>query len=533
MKWIVFSKKVFISLIAALILTLPAFSPSAYPGGTFSFNPQGPISPRGELAVVHNEPNVAMDSQGNSYAVWTDYRNGNPSDIYFSYRPKDGAWQGNVKVNDDSRAAHDSPAITVDSNGNAYAVWIEYRDENQDIYFSYRPLGGTWQANTKVNHNAGTARRRSPSIAADANGNAYAVWADSRNGQDDIFFSYRPAGGTWQTEGKVNQDSGTASHYNPRIASAPNGHVMVVWEDTRNGNSDIYSANKPLGGSWTEVKVNSDAGGASHYSPDVAFINILFGTFIAVWDDGRIGSPGIYSAIDVFDNWAFVQGKIDDDSGLLGKSNPRIATDNAGNAYAVWEDRREGGNNRDIYFSLRTAGISDPWQPNKKINDDGRPLVDQSFPCIAVDPVSGNASSLWVDDTNISNNIFSASRPAGENWGGNLKVNDDLSGQRKQGTPVAALDPNGNAFAFWGEARADQGDIYTSFRPRGGAGRRPFESTTFWGGRFLRPSPPPWTPRETPMRSGGTLGTGANGISTSLSDHGGEPGRRMNGSVPI
>lgn len=67
MKWIVFSKRIPLTLIAALIMTLPAFSPSADSAGTFSFNLQGPISPPGELAEGVFQPlNLMKYSKGGS-----------------------------------------------------------------------------------------------------------------------------------------------------------------------------------------------------------------------------------------------------------------------------------------------------------------------------------------------------------------------------------------------------------------------------------------------------------------------------------
>lgn len=184
-------------------------------------------------------PSIAVDSSGNAYAVWQDERNGN-YDIYFSYRPAGGNWSANVKVNDDPGAADQySPAIAVDSLGNAYAVWMDYRNGNYDIYFSYRPAGGSWDTNVKVNDESGTAAQWYPAIAVDASGNAYAVWDDFRNGNFDIYFSYRSAGGSWGANVRVNDDPGTAGWF-PAIAVDSSGNAYAVWDDYRNGDSDTY-----------------------------------------------------------------------------------------------------------------------------------------------------------------------------------------------------------------------------------------------------------------------------------------------------
>ncbi len=349
-------------------------------------------------------PAIAVDGSGNAYAVWEDYRNGAP-DIYFSYRPAGGSWGTNVKVNDDpGTASQADPAIAVDASRNAYAVWHDYRNGNADIYFSYRPAGGDWETNVEVSDDPGTATQWSPAIAVDANGNAYAVWQDKRNGNWDIYFSYRPADGDWETNVEVSDDPGTATQWSPAIAVDANGNAYAVWHDYRNGDPDIYFAYRPAGGGWgTNVKVNDDVGTAEQYSPETA-------------------------------------------------------VDSSGNAYAVWEDKRNG--DRDIYFSYRSAGGS--WGGNVKVNDD-LGTASQYGPAIAVD-FSGNAYAVWYDfrDADADADIYFSYRSTGESWGCNVKVNDD-PGTEDQRSPAIAVDSSGNGYAVWQDRRNDDSDIYFSY----------------------------------------------------------------------
>ncbi|MEE8392268.1 MAG: Ig-like domain-containing protein, partial [Anaerolineae bacterium] len=191
------------------------------------------------------DPAIAVDGNGNAHAVWADYREGN-SDIYYAYRPAGGAWGANVKVNDDGAASQHVPAIAVDGNGNAHAVWVDSRegnyDVNYDVYYAYRPAGGTWGANVKVNDDPGTATQYSPAIAVDGNGNAHAVWVDEREGNYDVYYAYHPAGGAWGANVKVNDDPGTALQYFPAIAVDGNGNAYVVWHDQRFGAWRVYFA---------------------------------------------------------------------------------------------------------------------------------------------------------------------------------------------------------------------------------------------------------------------------------------------------
>jgi len=57
-----------------LVLGLLFLSPPAW--GALTFPHQGAISPPSELDVGHYGPRVAVDDQGNAYALWVDNRNG-------------------------------------------------------------------------------------------------------------------------------------------------------------------------------------------------------------------------------------------------------------------------------------------------------------------------------------------------------------------------------------------------------------------------------------------------------------------------
>ena len=376
----------------------------------------------------------------------------------------DAPWGANVRVNDDAGTAYQwLPSIAVDAGGNAYAAWHDYRNGNMDIYFSYRPASGNWGPNVRVNDDAGTAYQYYPSIAVDASGNAYAVWNDWRNGNMDIYFSYRPVGGTWGVNVRVNDDAGTAWQDRPSIAVDPGGNAYAVWEDYRNGNGDIYFSYRPLGGNWgPNVRVNDDAGTAYQWLPSIAVD--ADGSAYAVWNDYRndyYGGDIYFSYRPLGSNWG-ANVRVKDDAGTAGQDRPSIAVDPGGNAYAVWEDYRNGS---DIYFSYRPLGGK--WGANVRVNDDAGAAY-QWEPSIALD-ATGNAYAVWVDYRNSNDDIYFSYRPVGGTWGANVRVNDH-AGASWQWRPSIAVDPGGNAYAVWEDYRNGNGDIYFSYRPAGGGG---------------------------------------------------------------
>ena len=498
-----------------LVLGLLLLNPSAW--GALTFPQQGAISPSSELDVVHYGPKVAVDDLGNAYALWMDNRNGN-ADIYFSYKPVGGSWSPNVRVNDDSGGYRQiSPCIAVDTNRNAYALWEDYRNGSADIYFAYRPAGGVWGANVRVNDDGGTKNQFTPALAVDGNGtvyaiwedhrlenadiyfsflpvgsgwqtnvkvnddagitnqtnpsiavdaarNAYAVWKDYRSGHNQMFFSYRPSGGTWQTNVRVDDDPAAADKYAPVIAADPDGNACAVWEDSRsNTSNDIFSSYRPKGGSWAaNLKVNDDTSGYGHYNPNVSAINIIGDTYIfwSVWRDFRNGNADVYGSF-LWGVWT-ANGKQPTTADTAQQARPTLGVGPGANACILWEDSRN--NHWEIFGSCQPPfGV---WEEDLRVNDDPAGTAVQYDPAIALDH-QGNAFLVWEDVRNNPGDILFAYRPSGGPWGSPLKVNDD-PGASPQANPAIALDNQGNAYAVWQDYRNGKSGIYFSYKSTGG-----------------------------------------------------------------
>jgi hypothetical protein len=147
---------------------------------------------------------VAVDSGSNAYAIWDGE---DPDGVYFAYRPAGGNWGAHAKVDTVPGSSNRLPDIAVDPAGNAYAIWRGARldFEEHDIYFAHRPANGVWGENVMINDDDGDFYQNNPAIAVDTSGNAYAVWEDDRENGPDIYFSYRPAGGAWEQNLLINQ----------------------------------------------------------------------------------------------------------------------------------------------------------------------------------------------------------------------------------------------------------------------------------------------------------------------------------------
>jgi hypothetical protein len=506
-----------LSFFGAVLVLFLWFSPT-WAGLNFPW--QGPVSPVNELDVNHRSPRVAVDGQGNAYAIWEDYRRGH-ADIYFSYKPLGGAWNANTVVNDDTGGFKQiSPCIAVDSSGNAFALWVDYRNGNPDIYFAHRPAGGNWGANVRVNDDGGTAFQSSPAVVVDGNGTAYAVWEDGRNGPSDIYFSFLPTGSGWQANVKVNDDAGSASQKSPAMALDGSRNAYLVWRDSRNGSDQIFFAYRPSGGSWqTNVRVDDDAGVTYKYqpvlavdpagnacaawqdyrngwpsdpdiyaayrpantgtwaanmrvnddppngyqdAPTITVTNLLgINTFWVDWSDARNGNLDVYGSVFAFIGWT-PNSKQPTTADTASQYNPSLGEGLNRHACLLWEDSRD--RQSAIYGSCRPPdGV---WEENRRVNDDVSGDSFQYDPAVFLDS-QGRCVLVWEDNRNGTYNIYSSIRPPGGPWGPSTKVNDD-PGFAGQDIPALAGDADGNVLAVWEDSRNDSGDIFFSFLPPGG-----------------------------------------------------------------
>lgn len=369
-----------------------------------------------------------------------------------------GDWGPNVKVNDGpSGMDHWFPSIAVNAIGNGYCVWQDNRNGNWDIYFSYCSSGGNWGPNVKLNDDIGNTWQEYPSIAVDPAGNAYCVWQDKRNGDYDIYFSYRPAGGNWESNIKVN-DADTNWQGHPSIAVDASGNGYCVWQDYRNGktNPDIYYSYRPVGGNWeANIRVNDDGTVRRQEYPVITVDSS--GNAYATWNDYRESSYQLSCAL--YFSYKPTAGNWSVNIKIAGGSFPCLAVDGAMNAYCVWQVSYSNY----IRFSYQPSGGN--WNPPDTVSDDTTEYRDG--PCIAVNS-GGNAYAVWYDQRNGNWDIFSSYRPASGNWETNIKVNDNVPDTAWQWFPSVAMNNSGNAYCVWQDERNGTWEIYASLLPETG-----------------------------------------------------------------
>ena len=206
-----------------------------------------------------------------------------------------------------------------------------------------------------------------PAVIADGVGGAFVVWQDKRAGDWDIYGQRLDGDGNrlW-TDLKINSDSGGSSQITPDIALDDEGNLIVVWADDRNGNWDIYAQRISSTRSklWTsDICINRDDSGSDQNAPSVA-VGQNAGIFV-VWSDGRdegrhiygqsISSAGLYLwANDV---------RVGTNPDLNSQYRPELATYEGGGAIVVWGNSKHSSD--DGLYAQRLNNEGDQLWPDE------------------------------------------------------------------------------------------------------------------------------------------------------------------------
>jgi hypothetical protein len=247
-----------------------------------------------------DKDSIVFDSQGRLYATWDEGNN-----LAFTWSDDHGNHWAPV-INPGGQSSVLGTIVNVASNGTVYLTWWNFAQSNI-LFESSSDRGKTWSTIVRVNDRDGSASGGFPQYPLPAmntdpkSGAIYVSWADSRNGNPDIYFTNSTDGGkTWGTNHRINDNSGTSQQYMVDLAIDRHGTVHAAWEDARTGNWNIFYSNSTNGGAtWaTNLRVTSEETPYSYTRPGDYFaieagpddaINV-------VWTDGRGQDFDIYFA---------------------------------------------------------------------------------------------------------------------------------------------------------------------------------------------------------------------------------------------
>jgi hypothetical protein len=357
-------------------------------------------------SALHRFPVIAMIAAGPSVVAWEDERRGT-RDVYFQLYGRRGAefgTLGNVRVNDDGTPSAEPVriALAMDRNGRFTIGWTANTGIGRTHVCLRRFLANGVSRSGIVNAEDAPGDKSSNGIAlaSDDSGNVVAAWTDRRNDpQGDVFLQAFDPSGRRVNANLLAHTITNGEQCNPAIAMNGRGDGVVLWEDRRNGGTDLYARRfgpglVPRGAefqpaesirSWTAggfvnydavvrpdgtivfcwVEMNSESetvcrarlydstgaaitpalrvGGSDHTGNSMGIRSALDknGTARIVWADVEAGDFSVYSGYCLKDGTA-VTG-----SHAIGETEgsqvgPDVAADGSGNLVYVWMDNRDG-----------------------------------------------------------------------------------------------------------------------------------------------------------------------------------------------
>jgi hypothetical protein len=306
-------------------------------------------------------PSLVADGAGGAIIAWQDSSNGN-WDI--GAQRINGTVQWGVHAHGVCTEAHtqQSPVIARAGNG-AIIAWTDRRNGYCDIYAQRVDSSGNmqWTVNGVVISNAAD-DQYAPVITPDGAGGAIIVWMDTRSGNNniDLYAQRVDNNGTVQwTAGGVAFCDTAGQQIFPKIMSDGAGGAIVAWQDTRNGEYDIYA--QRINGSgiaqWAAGGQAVCTAAGTQKNHTIASGGV--GAAVIAWEDSCNGNWDVY--VQLVDSsgavpWTVNGAAICDTAGDQG--SPAIVTDGLGGAIVAWQDYRSG--NWDIYASraVSNQGVS-------------------------------------------------------------------------------------------------------------------------------------------------------------------------------
>ncbi len=440
------------------------------------------ISTHPDNIYSNRRPEIAVDSQGNSYVTWEGH-DGNDREVYWVKIDASGTPGTVQKISTHPEGeTFDNwlPQIAVDASGNSYATWYGHDGNEYDVYWTRIDSKGTLGAVQKIStHPEGEPYAGwNPRIAVDTEGNSYVTWEGSGGNDVEIYWVRIDASGMPGAVEKISThpDNVGRNDSDPQIAVDTSGSSYVVWHGCDEDNCEEEPGDLEI--YWVKIDASGIPGTVQKIPPTdpdnidtMAMIPQIAvdasGNSYIVWSGKNEESNDIY--------WVRI-----DASGILGTVkrilnypdlnyedyNPQIALDASGTLYITWENLDKNG--YDVYW-VKVDSSGEPGEVKKISNYLGSVVYDDSCPQIAVDG-KGNSYVTWLrfnkgfaehfDLVTCWVKIDASGTP-----GGVQNISSRQESKHFDQDPQIAVDGKGNSYVTWrGEDASKNDHIYFTAR---------------------------------------------------------------------
>lgn len=327
-------------------------------------------------------------------------------------------------------------------------------------------LQAQWNADPAVNNLicTGAQDQQDVRIVTDGAGGAIMTWVDFRNDASqtagDIYVQRVSASGQnmWTANG-VAVCTQSADQTAPIMVADGAGGAIIVWQDWRSGDRDIYAQRISANGivMWANNGVPVVVKAGNQSGPRLVSDGAQGA--VIIWEDDQAGTPDILAQWLVDNgspqwnmNGATVCNAADN------QINPRIDTDGAGAYYVTWQDRRNGVD-YDIYAQKLNSSGAVQWAANGVAISTA--TNTQTNPKIRVDQ-AGYPIIAWQHTSNNNGYDVHAQRvsPAGVvQWAANGVAICNAAGNQSAIDMTTENLPDG-AILTWKDGRTTKVHVY-------------------------------------------------------------------------
>jgi hypothetical protein len=292
-------------------------------------------------------PSMVPDGSGGAIIAWADERDSGNYDIYAQHVDSAGnmLWpQNGVPVCTMSGIQH-YPQLITNSDG-TIITWSDTRSTVLDIYAQKLDSSGAilWGLGGEIICDIG-GEQNFPVITSDLNGGAIISWVDSRygGGVADIYAQHIDSSGTvtWADGGIIICD--LASYQtDPIIISDGYGGAIIAWNDNREVSGDLIYLQRvhPFGFNlwgyggnpvciWNGIRANPVMVSDGNHGA------------VIVWEDRRMGEVDIYA--EHFNEWGermWAEDGVPICAAPGSQTTLTIDPDGFGGAFVSWQDYR-------------------------------------------------------------------------------------------------------------------------------------------------------------------------------------------------
>jgi hypothetical protein len=263
-----------------------------------TFGSSSRVDDTGASADDLKYPDIAITALDKIVVTWTDERGGaTEEDIYVSTSSDGETWSSSIRVDDDAGSNHQGASKVDTYLNNVYVIWEDERAGHLDVRMRKSADGGATFPSASVVVADGANSQKAPSISVDGNGDVYAIWADFRTGKYDVNCANSTDGGaTFSLPNRVDNGDVTTSQYEPSIYAFNGSQLLAVWTDNQGDNSENiwFGLSNDKGVTWHNHTQVDDAPLPVSDQNRAIVVSNGTGDAQVVWVDNRGGDRDIY-----------------------------------------------------------------------------------------------------------------------------------------------------------------------------------------------------------------------------------------------